>query len=221
MSNGSIEKDEDRLLDGELLNRFIIFYMLRCLWKYNKHEVEELYQTVGINRTLYTRILNNEEVEIADKFRTLEQITGIKNLYWDGKKRIRLNNWDSVEQEKAWESFCRYRRKRSRSKDKEKTDKEKVCEADIKRKIESCTDQTLINEENHDFRMLFFFARYKQREPEKTAEKRIEEVGKAMADITQTTLEHVSEEILVKHVQKVMEYNRRVQAVLELKKWKF
>ena len=49
--------DRKRKIDSgidnkELYNRFRIFYVLRLLWKWENHKVDELYEILKINRRL-------------------------------------------------------------------------------------------------------------------------------------------------------------------------
>ena len=94
--------DRKRKIDSgidnkELYNRFRIFYVLRLLWKWENHKVDELYEILKINRTLYGRILGLEKIDLKDRLEQLAQLTEIPAKYWDGYENISLRSWDSQE----------------------------------------------------------------------------------------------------------------------------
>lgn len=81
------------LPDDRKLNRFILFYTLRWFWKQYKKSVPELYGVLmNGNRTLYSRILRQEDVYLDDKkLKVMEDAVGISKEYFDGKKQLQIS----------------------------------------------------------------------------------------------------------------------------------
>ena len=99
---------------AENRNRFIIFYILKELWKQHKYSMDELYRTVGISRTCYTKILSMNDVDLSGTVERLETITDVSQYYWSGYKeyKITLHSWEVGEQGKIWREFIDLRSQR-------------------------------------------------------------------------------------------------------------
>ena len=205
---------------AENRNRFIIFYILKELWKQHKYSMDELYRTVGISRTCYTKILSMNDVDLSGTVERLETITDVSQYYWSGYKeyKITLHSWEVGEQGKIWREFIdlRSQRKPLGEKDEQLKDIEQL----IKKKIYHAAQDTILQDESEPFKRLVYFTTYKQKRSEKTADELIENARKALRDIKYRTLEHASAETLKLYRQEVGAHYRRIEAFITLKDWK-
>ena len=159
---------------AENRNRFIIFYILKELWKQHKYSMDELYRTVGISRTCYTEILSMNDVDLSGTVERLETITDVSQYYWSGYKeyKITLHSWEVGEQGKIWQEFIDLRSQRKPLG--EKNEQLKDIEQLIKKKIYHAAQDTILQDESEPFKRLVYFTTYKQKRPEKTADELIE-----------------------------------------------
>ena len=198
---------------AERLNRFIIFYILKELWKQHKYSVDELYETLGISRTCYTKVLGMNDVDLSGAAKRLETITDVSQYFWEGYKeyKVTLHSWDLGEQGKVWREFVDLRRQRKPLGEKDEQLKE--LEQRIKKAIYRAAQDTILRDEAEPFKKLVYFATYKQKRPEKTADELIENARIALKNIKYRTLENASAETLKLYRQEVGEHYRRIEAV--------
>ena len=148
------------LQNEELYNRFRIFYVLRLLWKWENHKVDELYKILKINRTLYGRILGLEKIDLKDRLGQLTQLTEISAHYWDGYQKISLKSWDSQEEDRAWKKLILSREEHIGN---QKTSKQIDIEGVINKKYRDALKESNLRYESEYFKRLVYFAKYKEK----------------------------------------------------------
>ena len=206
------------LSQKELQNRFQIFYIIRLLWKYHNHQVDDLYAALGLNRTLYTKILHLDAVDLLDRKATLEAVTNVSFRYWDGEKAcgVFLKSWNLQEQNGMWEKLISLRKQQGQHKSAELIQTERT----IKEKILTAIREDNLQQETEVFRRLAYFATYRQKRPEKNAEEMLLQIERDIQQIHLNTIKSVQTQRLNTHMEIVCKYLERLQAALVVERWK-
>ncbi|OUO38277.1 hypothetical protein [Flavonifractor sp. An306] len=215
--------DRKRKIDSgidnkELYNRFRIFYVLRLLWKWENHKVDELYEILKINRTLYGRILGLEKIDLKDRLEQLAQLTEIPAKYWDGYENISLRSWDSQEEDRAWKKLISSRKEHIGN---QKTSKQIDIEGVINKNYREALKESNLQYENGYFKRLVYFAKYKEKRPTKTAEELLQQVERDIQRVSRIAVENMltNPDRLEGHLEIVVKYVERVRATLILQGW--
>lgn len=195
--------------------RFRIFYIVCLLWKLENRKVDDLRRILGINRTLYTKILSlNPEVDLSTHVERLEEITNVAKDYWIGNKCIFLSSWNSSEENAVWKSYISLRKQNQKGR---KTYEQIEKEQEIKKKYKNALNEP--SKENTAMSQLLYFASYGQKRPQRNAEECLLEIQTAIEKVTKSELEHVSHDKLNSHLLLIRRYMERIQAVYVLKQW--
>lgn len=219
-----------------LVNKFILFYTLRWLWKYYKHSVPELYEALescGVNRTMYDRILRMEVVNTEKAAGAFERITGLESDYWRGIDQLRMANITRSD----WEQYIEAREKRKDAEkqieksvdtaDAEEAEKTlDVAKADVKKweailddKFRKCLMQG--GKQHSSFRIINYFAQHGQREAPVSISTKIDGILEAIGKLEQKDIMGLSNEKLRNYKDTLAQHWKLVDAIYTIKTLKF
>lgn len=210
---GKVGCEEDRLY----VNRFIMFYTLRFLWKCYKNPVPELHSimfsggNVTEGRTSYNKMLKIDTYVKDAVAKKCEDTTGVDQRYFTGERPmvvadLSLNTW--------W----RFVELWNNRKDDERQEFIKL-ESEIHEKLRKASVADLAKQQEV-FRVLAYFAKNKSKKSTHTTLERLTKLEKQIEEFTKRELELVDKDRLEAHRQVLREYTDRITAISILNGWK-
>ena len=197
------------------VNRFIVFYTLRCLWKLYKNKVKELYPTLFASgriengKTAFENIMragNSIDDHIVER---LEETVGIGARFFSGDMKLSIPGMD-IQQ---WTEFV-YLWNLKETRDERYYRK-------LRRQIaDKIKEASASEEQGENFNRLLFFAQNGCKKSENDIFNRLAEMEKMMSGIKkQEILRMLDDKRLREHRDLVQKYLHRINAVCMLKEW--
>lgn len=210
-----------------LVNRFILFYTLRLLWKENKRETDDLYATLftsrqikGNNKTLYDRILRlDDTVNLFPQTKRLAHVTGVPEKYFLGERQYKVTVSNDPNEYATWKLLIDLRQQRGGGQ-KKKSQELKDTEAQIRNWILEASKDENIKQMSEVFSRLVTFAKLGKKRSEYEIDDVFSEIEAGIDKCSRQLLVGASSEQLAVHYAKLMEYVHRVKATQILKDWK-
>lgn len=222
MAKRKIEVEE-----SALINRFIIFYTLRFLWKENNRKVNELYEKLfqsvrsgSGNKTLYDNILRLKQIDLSARAKELSSLIDINEQYILGKGNYKLTIIGFSDSDKTWKRYIQLRQTWAASRENRKGSELTCVEEEIKKNIRLACQKENFKTQSEVFKRLVYFATYGQKKSEKRADELFAEIERAIGECTCSNIERASAEKLEEHYKMVLEYAHRLDAILTLTKWR-
>lgn len=225
MSNGETTRKRELIL-GEVgnkeeqpyVNRFITFYTLRFLWKFNNNRMPELHHLlfakgrVEDGRSIYNKMLKQDTYVRESRAKECEEITGINYRYFTGEQGITVYGLPM----KTWWRFIELWN--ARNSDKERNEFA-VLEGEIHEKLRKAGGGDLSHQQPA-FRNMAHFARSKCKRTAKNIENELEDIEKIIQGLRKEELEIVDNRKLESYRIALKEHLERVTAIHVLNGWK-
>lgn len=203
--------------DKQYINRFIVFYTLRFLWKLYKNPVPELHKimfsggNVTEGRTAYSKMLKLDTYVKDSTAERLEKITGVDRRYFTGERTLVVADLSLS----TWWRFVELWNYREETQNQEFI----KIEGEIQERIRRAGKADLLKQQEA-FRVLAYFAQNKAKKMAHTTMESIAKVEDLIKGFTRRELEQVDAEKLDEHRALIREYMERLYAISLLKKWK-
>lgn len=191
------------------INRFALFYTLRWLWK-EHYKVGELYEVLGISRTRYDQILQDDDrANLFPLLKTLTEKTGLNEKYFTGEMSLGFKDLPAT----VWNEYVVHRKRDAEGK---KSDALRNAEAELIRllKVECGNPQ-----KSESLRRLTHFARFKCKRNENDIKKILEQIESEMGQLGKNDLGQLDIEILRKYRDSLRRQLERVSALCIIKDW--
>lgn len=161
-------------MDQGLVNRFIIFYTLKYVWKQKQDRVSTMHEALGTNRTMVDNIIALKEVELIQNQRAMafQKLTDIDAGYWDGEKQLIVPGIQKTE----WVKFIELKQNRNLN--------DRTQESEARRSIESKIENAIKMERSQmsgALVKLIFFAENKRKQSTLDVENNIQVIRRMMA----------------------------------------
>jgi len=208
------------MADKEYVNTFITFYTLRQLWKEQGHAVSELYSTIGINRTLYDKILRmDDSVNLHPYLKRLEEITGINQRYFSGEAKLQFYGLT----ETTWVEFIELRKNRAKGEESSSVRKAQSNKDALRDHREEIGNKILAEskaiKQSEAFRRLAFFAEYKCKRGKENLMTTISQIEHMMESFGRNELSLLELPELESYREAVRQHLGRIEAICIYKKW--
>ena len=216
LNGGGLMVSEDRDL---CVNKFILFYSLKYLWKYYGHSVPELYDTMkicGVNKTMFERVLRLDIVDTEKNAKSYRELTGLEADYWMGIEQLKTGTLNRID----WEEFIKAREARSRQRKKGAVSADTInmlrrLEAKVDRELEDCLCS--LDRQHTSFKTIELFARNMRKGQTITISARIDGIISDMENIGKKELMGLSNEKLKEYITKLQRYVKIADAVYTIK----
>ena len=158
-------------MEKALVNRFIIFYTMKCVWKLKQDSISTMYEALDTNRSMFDNVIALKNVEVYEKAKHFQKLTDIDVDYWEGIKQLVIPDIPYTE----WVEYIRLRK----NKNPNDSTQLSATRQNIESKIKTASEKEL-SQMSGAFVKLLFFAENKRKRSTLDVENNIQAICRMM-----------------------------------------